>query len=73
MFYTKLWDKTGITILQGPPGVEKHAIIDHVIREAREMGLSTKKSFHHLNRHVNWCDTQVVSFYNYNDINEITI
>ena len=61
MFYTKMWDSKGITIVMGPPGVEKHVISDHVAQEARQSGLSVKKSHNILNRHVNWADTQVVS------------
>ena len=61
MFYTKVWDTKGITIVMGPPGVEKHVVGEHVIQEARQSGLSVKKSHNILNRHANWSDTQVVS------------
>ena len=49
MFTTKVWDKKGLTIAMGPPGTENHFLGDHIIKEAKMVGLSTKKSFNRLN------------------------
>ena len=60
MFTTKIWDKKGVTLGFGPPGVEKSYVADMVIQEAKAKGLSAKKMFHRLDRHANWASVQVV-------------
>ena len=60
MFATKIWDRTGLVLAVGPPGSEKTFLSDHIIREARMSGYSTRKIFHRLDQ-KKWDGTQVVS------------
>ena len=61
MFTTKLWDKSGLTVAMGPPGAENHFLGDHIVKEARMVGLSAKKSFHRLDHGDVTKENQVVS------------
>ena len=61
MFSTRVWQRTGLVIIIGPPGTEKCVVADHVYREARKSGLSAKKSHHNLDKSQLNKEVQIVS------------
>ena len=62
MFNTRVWMKAGLVIVIGPPGTEKCVVSEHVLREAKQSGLSTRKSYHKLDKSQKNGEIQVVSF-----------
>ena len=51
MFSTVTLLKHGLVLVVGPPGTEKTCVVDHVARQSRAKGWSTRKSYNRLDKH----------------------